>query len=489
MATDDPMTALSEPAPRRRRRGATRASRRPTVVRERVLVMADGIRLPLVTWEPAGAVRATVIGLHAFGDFRLAFAEAGPALARRGFRVHAYDQRGFGDTRRPRTLARLAPPGARPQGRDQDPAPEATARGCSCSGESMGGGVALVATARFRPEPVDGLILVEPAVRRGIRLRLMWDVAFATLALVAPGYSRRLTRGTHAEFTPAARERLGQDPRIVRFIRADAYKGLLSLADAASASTRRLRLPTLFLYGRADGIIPLRLFEQAVRDLRPLVTALRYPEAPHLLLQTHSLEVVLDDICAWLDGAPLPASAQSVLMRSGPRPASPADARREALAPWRDAPWDAGWAAAARRAMSPRQQPIPHRSGACAGCCLPIRRRLQRFAAGGQPVPRHAAGAAEARRRRRHRLACRAVVADRQHGRHRGLGHHLRRGPDQPAAAGSWAPLRPWQGGEPERHGAGGPGRGHRRLRSDRCRPAARRSARRSSRPRSASRS
>ena len=120
---------------------------------------------------------------------------------------------------------------------------------------------------RFRPEPVDGLILVEPAVRRGIRLRLMWDVAFTTLALVAPGYSRRLARGTHAQFTPIARERLGQDPRIVRFIRADAYKGLLSLADAASASTRRLRLPTLFLYGRADGIIPLRLFEQAVRDL------------------------------------------------------------------------------------------------------------------------------------------------------------------------------------------------------------------------------
>ena len=104
-----------------------------------------------------------------------------------------------------------------------------------------------------------------------------------------------------------ARERLGLDPRIVRVIRADAYKGLLSLADAASASTRRLRLPTLFLYGRADGIIPLRLFEQAVRDLRPLVTAIRYPEAPHLLLQTLSLEPVLDDICAWLDGAPLPA--------------------------------------------------------------------------------------------------------------------------------------------------------------------------------------
>jgi acylglycerol lipase len=331
MATYDSMTALTSPGV-----GLDVADvmdqPEAIVVRERVLVMTDGVRLPLSTWEPACTPRATVIGVHAFGDFRLAFAEAGPALARRGFRVHAYDQRGFGDTdgrgrwhgwrrlvRDLKAVIRILRPsdGSR----------------LFLLGESMGGGVALVATARFRPEPVDGLILVEPAVRRGIRLRLMWDVAFATLALVAPGYSRRLARGTHAEFTPAARERLGQDPRIVRFIRADAYKGLLSLADAASASTRRLRLPTLFLYGRADGIIPLRLFEQAVRDLRPLVTALRYPSAPHLLLQTHSLDVVLDDICAWLDGVPLPASGQSVLMRSGPRPASPADARHEPDAP------------------------------------------------------------------------------------------------------------------------------------------------------------
>ena len=258
-------------------------------------------------------------------------------------------------------------------------------------GESMGGGVALVATARFRPEPVDGLILVEPAVRRGIRLRLMWDVAFATLALVAPGYSRRLARGTHAQFTPVARERLGQDPRIVRFIRADAYKGLLSLADAASASTRRLRLPTLFLYGRADGIIPLRLFEQAVRDLRPLVTALRYPEAPHLLLQTHepgrgarrhlrlarrraAARVRAERADALRAAAGEPgrrAHAQAPPERSPPR-----RRRRAATA-------HAPWAAPARRAMTPRRQPIPHRSGACAACCLPTRR----CCSGSPPAP------------------------------------------------------------------------------------------------------
>jgi pimeloyl-ACP methyl ester carboxylesterase len=132
-----------------------------------------------------------------------------------------------------------------------------------------------------------------------------------------------MIRGAHVEFSAIARERLSSDPRIVRFIRADAYKGLLSLANAASAATRRLRVPTLFLYGRGDGIIPLHLFERAVRDLRPLVTAIRYPRAPHLLLQTQGQDQVLDDICAWLAGASLPASDEGILVRAGPRPARP----------------------------------------------------------------------------------------------------------------------------------------------------------------------
>jgi acylglycerol lipase len=283
------------------------------------LVMPDGYRLPSVSWEPTGRAAATLIAVHAFGDFRLAFEEVGPALARRGFRVHAYDQRGFGDTdgrgrwhgyrRLVRDLRRVIE-----LSRPSDRSP------MFLLGESLGGGVALVAAARFRPEGVAGLVLVEPAVRRGVRWRLMWDVAFGTLALVAPGYSRRLTRGVHPRFTPTARQRLGHDPRIVRFIRADAYKGLLSLAAAASSGTRRLRLPTLFLYGRADGVIPLKLFERAVSDLDPLVTAIRYPDAPHLLLHTEAFEQVLDDVAAWLGGDPLPASAGGLLLRAGPRP-------------------------------------------------------------------------------------------------------------------------------------------------------------------------
>ncbi|MFO1073563.1 MAG: alpha/beta fold hydrolase [Geminicoccaceae bacterium] len=286
------------------------------------LVMHDGFRLPLLSWEPVGTPLATIIALHAFGDFRRAFEEVGPELARRGYRVHAFDQRGFGDT-----LGHGQWHGWRRLVRDLRQAIErlrpADGMPVYLLGESMGGGVALVAAARFRPAGVAGVILVEPAVRRGVRWRLMWDVAVGTLALLAPGYSRRLQRGWQPELTERARARLAGDPRIVRTIRADAYRGLLALADAASAATRRVRLPVLLLYGRADGIIPLRLFEQATLDLAPRVTALRYPAAPHLLLQTESWSEVLADIEAWIAGEPLPASTEGVLLAPGPRPGEP----------------------------------------------------------------------------------------------------------------------------------------------------------------------
>ena len=56
--------------------GSLAGAERPasgTGVRHRTLLMPDGYRLPLVSWEPAGPVKATLIAVHAFGDFRLAF--------------------------------------------------------------------------------------------------------------------------------------------------------------------------------------------------------------------------------------------------------------------------------------------------------------------------------------------------------------------------------------------------------------------------------
>lgn len=286
------------------------------------LELPGGKCLPLAAWRAQGRPAAVVLALHSYGDFRLAFEEVGPWLAARGVTVQAIDQRGFGDTpecgRWPgwrRLVDEVAEALVAMHPRDATPV--------FLLGESLGGGVALAATrlpGMFRPA---GIVLAEPAVRNGVRLRLVWDLVFGGLAFVRPGFRRALVRGRHPLLTETARRRLTGDPRIVRHIQADAYKGLLAIGDRASAAARRLTVPTLLVYGRADGIIPHRLFERAEQDLAPVVTAIRYPDAPHLVLQARGWEKVMDDVLAWMQGsfAPLPDSP-GILRRRGPLPSA-----------------------------------------------------------------------------------------------------------------------------------------------------------------------
>ena len=61
------------------------------------LVMADGARLPLKAWLPAGPPRAVLLGLHGMNDAAEPFLEdAAPLFTAAGVAVYAYDQRGFG---------------------------------------------------------------------------------------------------------------------------------------------------------------------------------------------------------------------------------------------------------------------------------------------------------------------------------------------------------------------------------------------------------
>jgi alpha-beta hydrolase superfamily lysophospholipase len=282
--------------------------------------LSSGRTLPTTTWHARRNPTALLLALHSYGDYRLAYAEIGPWLAERDVTVCALDQPGFGETAERgdwpgwrrllhdvgEALVRLRPSDGQPT---------------FILGESLGGGVAMAAMRLRGMVPPAGLVLVEPAVRKGVRLRLVWDLVFGGLALVRPRYSRRLVRGRHPQLTEAARRRLAEDPLVVRHIRADAYNGLLAIGDAASAAARQLAVPALLIYGRADGIIPARLFERATRDLALVVTTIRYPDAPHLVLQARGWEEVMADVLAWMQGGapPLPGSP-GILCRRGPRP-------------------------------------------------------------------------------------------------------------------------------------------------------------------------
>lgn len=131
------------------------------------LLAEDGYRLPLQIWSPAGRPKAVVLGLHGFNDYRRAFEETGDFLAARGIALYAYDQRGFGETTGAgdwfgsRRLSQDAYLAARLIRERHPDVP------LYLLGESMGGAVVLLTLAQYPDTPVDGVVLMAPAVWGG----------------------------------------------------------------------------------------------------------------------------------------------------------------------------------------------------------------------------------------------------------------------------------------------------------------------------------
>lgn len=281
------------------------------------LVMADGARLPLEAWLPAGPPRGAILGLHGFNDYRRAFALAAPLCAEAGWAFYAYDQRGFG----------AAPhPGIWP-GHDALAA-DATAAArlirarhpgltLAMLGESMGAAVLLVAAASGDPPPADAYVLSAPAVWGGETMgrfgRWLLDLAAHTVpALGIVGGSPFIRASDNA----AALSAMARDPLVRKSTRVDAVYGLVALMDAALAAAARFAAPALILYGARDDLVPKRAIAALAARLPGLASgrqrALVYPDGYHLLLRDTIRARVVGDVLAWLADPAAPLSAGSL---------------------------------------------------------------------------------------------------------------------------------------------------------------------------------
>ncbi len=264
----------------------------PRLEADRVIA-ADGAVLPLSVWRPPGEVRAVVLALHGFNDYRHAFADVGPFLARRGVVTYAYDQRGFG-----RTAGRGLWPC---RGRLVDDA----RRVAALLRESYPG--RLLADT---PAAADGAVLVAAAVwsratMNPLQRAALWLVAHTLPDLQLSG--RGL--GIRASDNDAMLHALREDPLVLKKARADTLWGLADLMDGAFAAAPRLTTPTLVLYGERDQIIPRRPFCRTLATLPPAARVAVYPDGYHMLTRDLGASAVLADLAAWLGdrGAPLPS--------------------------------------------------------------------------------------------------------------------------------------------------------------------------------------
>ena len=287
-----------------------------SLLADEVFTMPDGARLPVRTWPVAGPPRAVVLALHGFNDSRDAWALPAPVFAAAGITLYAPDQRGFGAAPL-RGLWAGAPVLA-----SDAAAMLRTLRGrhpgvpLFAMGESMGGAVLMTLASTGEAPPVDGWILLAPAVWGRTQMGIFLSSGLWLVSNLAPGLSVtgaevriRVTPSDNRDALLA----LVRNPLTIRRTRFDTLRGLTDLMDLAQEAASRLPDRTLALYGERDTLVPAKATRRAWDAMPSGVRRALYSDGYHLLMRDHGRAAVIGDVIAWMaaSGAVLPSGADT----------------------------------------------------------------------------------------------------------------------------------------------------------------------------------
>jgi alpha-beta hydrolase superfamily lysophospholipase len=266
-----------------------------------------GRRIFWQAWTPEAPVAVVVI-VHGAGEHSGRYDHVVARLVAAGYAVHAADHRGHGRSDGARALVERIDYAVA----DLDQVVAAAGHAhpglpVFMLGHSMGGLIAL-RYALAHQERLAGMILSSPLAAL--------EAVPTPLRIIGQFLSRVAPR---APLIAIDSSLVSRDAEVVRAYRADplVFHGKLpartaaELADAVDAfpaTVAAIRLPTLILYGSADGLCPpagsLLLGE---RIGAPDKTVRAYEGLFHEILNEPERDEVLDDICAWLSDR-VPAS-------------------------------------------------------------------------------------------------------------------------------------------------------------------------------------
>ena len=282
-----------------------------------VLIARDGLALPLRHWDAQGKPRAIIVALHGMSDYSNAFDGAGTQWAASGITTLAFDQRGFGAG--PNVGLWAGSDAMRADLGDAVAAAKGKYPGVPvfALGESMGGAVLLSALAQRDPPPVNGVILVAPAVWSRPDMPVSYRVALFLAAHLAPNLILPNSAASHvvtivpSDNVPMLRA-LGRDPLFQKQTRVAALFGLVNLMDEARTAPEGIIAPPpiLLLTGNKDQIIPRDATDGVIAALGPRALVRHYADGYHMLLRDLEGPAVNKDVADWVlarTGAEAPA--------------------------------------------------------------------------------------------------------------------------------------------------------------------------------------
>jgi alpha-beta hydrolase superfamily lysophospholipase len=260
---------------------------------------SGGTELFIQSWAPEAEPRAAVVIVHGFGEHSDRYGWVAERLAGAGYVVWACDHRGHGRSQGPRALVELDA-----VVEDVDRLLDAVASAhpglrIAMLGHSLG-----------------GLVAIRYALAHGRRLHaLVLSGPLAALDAPAPALAiaRAIARIAPRLGVSSLDPRLvSRDPAVVTAYREDplVHHGLLpagTVAEMARAvaelpgAVGAITVPTLLVYGTADGLCPPAGAEMladrlGARDL----TARAYEGLFHEILNEPERETVMGDVLGWL---------------------------------------------------------------------------------------------------------------------------------------------------------------------------------------------
>jgi alpha-beta hydrolase superfamily lysophospholipase len=281
-------------------------------------IMPDGAVLPYREWLPSEPPRAVVLALHGMNDSRDAWEYPAPALVNAGIALFSPDLRGFGAT-----SSRGLWPGTNGLASDaRVMAQLLRARyphtRLILMAESMGAAALMVLAGEPNPPPVDGYVLIAPAVWGRSEMSFLMRASLWLADSLVPGLTitgRGIIRVTASD-NKEALHRLSTDPLTIHETRVDAIKGLVDLMDHALAAVPHFHAPALFLYGGHDELVPPRATAATWRALPKSAVLAFYPNGYHLLLRDKDREMPIGDVLSWIQDPkqPLPSGADKAAL-------------------------------------------------------------------------------------------------------------------------------------------------------------------------------
>lgn len=275
---------------------------------------AGGLKIFWQSWLPPGPCRGVVVIAHGAGEHSGRYQHVAERLVGEGYAVYALDHRGHGRSEGPRAyidrmdnavadLDTLVLRAAQEQG-----AGAGSAIPVFLLGHSMGGTVALCYALRHQ-DRLDALALSGPLAALEAASPAM-RMAAKTLSVLTPRLPVIGVDSSLVSRDPAVVEAYIADPLVHhRKLPARTVAELGAAIESFPSRVPEITIPTLILYGTADGLCPTEGSVMLGRRIGAVdLTVKSYPGLYHEILNEPEREQVMDDLCAWL-GAHVPSSA------------------------------------------------------------------------------------------------------------------------------------------------------------------------------------